>query len=337
MRRTIGRIITLVITTLLILILGLIGATGIFLYGPSKSAKNLFVSSVLETSAMGFLATWFLPPEQIDFILETNKVEEIDEITNPDLVTINSSEKIESSDEIGEPESDLEIIDVHGLTYNGRIMIINDPSRVKVGLCSNFGNPGLRGDHLPTLAENYDAIAAVNGGGFEDDGGVGTGSVPTGFVFSNGEYKYGPLNESGLLIGFDANNKLIVGNMTGEQAKNYGIRDALTFGPALIVNGEAAQIAGNSSGLNPRTAIGQREDGAVLLLVIDGRQANSLGASYSDLIDILKEYGAVNAANLDGGSSSLMYYDGEIISHKSSFTGDRAMPTCFYVEKLDHE
>ena len=335
LKKTISRILLLVITTILILVLGLIAATGIFLYGPSRSAKNLFVSSVLETSALGFLATWFLPPEQIDFILETNKVEEIQDITNPDLVTINSSDTPKSDSEA--IASDIELIEISGMTYKGRLMIVKDPSRVKVGLCTNFGNSGLRGDHLPTIAENYNAIAAINGGGFEDEGGVGTGSIPTGFVFSNGEYRYGSLDQSGLLIGFDSNDKLIVGNMTGEQAKSYGIRDALTFGPALIVNGEAAQISGNSSGLNPRTAIGQREDGSVLLLVIDGRQANSLGASYSDLIEIMKEYGAVNAANLDGGSSSLMYYDGEIISHKSSFTGDRAMPTCFYVERISDD
>lgn len=331
MQKTIGRIFLLVLTTLLIFIIGFTGMTCIFLYGPSKSAKNFFVSSVLETSAMGFLATWFLPPEQIDFILDTNKVEEITAITDPKLIKVTASDTSPAEQEAS--QQDIEIIDITGLTYKGKLMLVKDPSRVKVGICTHFGNASLRGDHLPTLAAHYDAIAAINGGGFEDEGGVGTGSIPTGFVFSNGEYQYGPLNESGLLIGFDSNNKLIVGNMTGEQAKNYGIRDALTFGPALIVNGNAAQISGNSSGLNPRTAIGQREDGTVLLLVIDGRQANSLGASYSDLIDILKEYGAVNAANLDGGSSSLMYYDGEIISHKSSFTGDRAMPTCFYVER----
>ena len=123
--------------------------------------------------------------------------------------------------------------------------------------------------------------------------------------------------------------------MTANQAKKRGIRDALTFGPALIVDGKPANVSGYSSGLNPRTAIGQRADGAVLLLVIDGRQPGSLGAFHTDTIEVMLNFGAVNAANLDGGSSSLMVYEDEIISNKSGLTGNRHMPTCFLVERRD--
>ena len=119
--------------------------------------------------------------------------------------------------------------------------------------------------------------------------------------------------------------------MTSKEALDKGIRDALTFGPALVVNGEAATVKGASSGLNPRTAIGQRSDGAVLLLVIDGRQASSLGATYADMISVLLEYGAVNAINMDGGSSSLMYYKGEYLNRGVILTGSRKMPTGFIV------
>ena len=90
--------------------------------------------------------------------------------------------------------------------------------------------------------------------------------------------------------------------MTAQAALDRGVRDAVSFGPVLVVNGEAVEVNGSGSGLNPRTAIGQREDGSILLVVIDGRQVNSLGASYSDVIELMLEYGAVNAANLDGGS-----------------------------------
>ncbi len=124
---------------------------------------------------------------------------------------------------------------------------------------------------------------------------------------------------------------LVVGKFTSEQAVEKGLRDALAFGPALVVNGEAAQVSGSSSGLNPRTAIGQRADGAVLLLVIDGRQASSLGATYADMITVLLEYGAINAVNLDGGSSSLMYYKGEYLNKGVILTGDRDIPDGFIV------
>ena len=112
-----------------------------------------------------------------------------------------------------------------------------------------------------------------------------------------------------------------------------GIRDAVSFGPALIVNGRAAGYSGVGSGLNPRTAIGQRADGAVLLLVIAGRQANSMGASMADLIEVMQEYGAVNAANLDGGMSSSMYYDGEELISSCTIRSARRIPTAFLVER----
>ena len=122
---------------------------------------------------------------------------------------------------------------------------------------------------------------------------------------------------------------LHVGKMTAKEAVNAKIRWAVSFGPTLIVNGQPC--SGLISGVNPRTAIGQRADGAVLLLVIDGRQVNSLGASYGDLADIMLEYGAVNASNLDGGSSTLMIYRGETLNVCASVYGPRAIATSFLV------
>ena len=111
-------------------------------------------------------------------------------------------------------------------------------------------------------------------------------------------------------VGFNNDDKLVVAKtMTATQAMELGIRDGCCFGPVLIMNGQPNMEAYNSnSGWNPRTAIGQRADGAVIFLCIDGRQAGSIGGSYRDVIDIMTEYGAVNACNLDGGSSTVMMY-----------------------------
>lgn len=320
------RFLITVLSTALVLVAACVGLICVFNYGPSASARNLFVTSVLETSALKFAATWFLPAEEINTILADNSLEVMDEVTNPDLVIINRDE-IENQE--GE---DIEVIEVNGLTYTGRMMIVKDPSRVKVGVCKWLGSADSYGEHVYDMVDRYGAVAGVNGGGFDDPNGHGKGAVPLGFVFSEGEYLWGPEDEEEILIGFDQNDKLIVGSMTGKEAVELGIRDALSYGPALIINGDPADISGVSSGLNPRTAIGQREDGAVLLLVIDGRQANSLGALYSDLIEVMLEFGAVNAGNLDGGSSSLMVYQGEILSNKANITGDRCIPTCVLVE-----
>ena len=107
---------------------------------------------------------------------------------------------------------------------------------------------------------------------------------------------------------------------------------AVSLGPALIIYGKVQSFESDLiSGLNPRTAIGQRIDGAVLMLVVDGRRMNSLGATYGDLADIMLDFGAVNASNLDGGSSTLMIYEGEVMNVCASVTGPRALPTTFLV------
>lgn len=327
------RIFALLMTTVVLFAGGVVGLVYTFNYGPSSSARSLFVSSVLETSAIGFLATWFLPSEEIQTILSNNTVEELDTVTNPNLIQIPDAEENPDFYE----GKEIEIVEVSGLTYYGRMMIVKDPSRVKVGVCANVGKEGKSGEKLLSMAKRYDAIAAINGGGFYDPNGHGSGSIPLGFVFAEGEYLFGSTEEDELLIGFDKEDRLIVGYMNAEEAKEIGIRDALAFGPALIINGEPADSSGYSSGLNPRTAIGQRADGAVLLLVIDGRQANSLGASHADTQEIMLKFGAVNAANLDGGSSSVMVYNGEVISNAAALTGDRRLPTCFLVERRDSD
>ena len=92
---------------------------------------------------------------------------------------------------------------------------------------------------------------------------------------------------------------------------------------------------GIGSGWNPRTAIGQTADGRILLLTTDGRGIkNHIGANASDLIDIMCSYGAVNAANLDGGSASSMFYNGEWLQNSVTFgmvSSSWRLPTAFIV------
>ena len=127
----------------------------------------------------------------------------------------------------------------------------------------------------------------------------------------------------GGLIGFDKDNKLVVGKMTLSAAKSLGIRDAVTFSPFLIVNGESAKIRGNGGwGTAPRTVIGQRKDGIVLFLVIDGRRLTMPGASIKDLIEIMENYGAYNASNLDGGTSSAMTYNHKLVNDPVDASGN---------------
>ena len=187
------------------------------------------------------------------------------------------------------------------------------------------------GVRVEDFAKQENAVAAINGGGFMDEGGVGKGGMPLGIVIKDGKLLNGGLSSAQPIVGFDQNNQLIVGTMTGQECLDRGIRDAVSFGPTFIVNGKAMEVAGSGGGLNPRTALGQRADGAVLMLVIDGRQSHSIGATYKDCIDVMLQYGAVNAANLDGGSSSMLVYNGEVQNVCASLYGSRPLPTAFIV------
>lgn len=319
------RTFLILFTLIFFIVAGLYGAVLIINYGPSPSARNLLVMTSLETSAMKFLATSFFSEEEIAQIVKDNSIQVSAEVTDTDKISI--------PNKVDNPEIDiksLEIQEISGPTYRGKMMIISDPSRVSVGTSYPFGEE-YKGKKITQMMEETNSIAAVNGGGFLDLNGVGNGGIPSGLVIRNGEIQWGGRNGTYDLIGFDKDDKLIVGSMTGQQALDRGIRDALCFGPFLIINGKPSESKGTSGGLNPRTAIGQRADGAVLLLVIDGRQTGSLGANYGDLIKVMQEFGAVNAANLDGGSSSAMYYEGEIINVSSSIYGPRDMPTCILV------
>lgn len=327
-----GRILITFLVTLVILVGGIYALMCVLVYGPSKKAGELFVMSVRETSAIGFLAEWFYTDEEIRIITENNSIKDTTAITDTTMVNVGANADTATNGEDSEPMPEIEVIDIKGATYSGKLMIVQDPSRVFVGTVPVFGDgDGLKVD---AMCKRYDAVAGINGGEFVD-GDVTSTARPVGLVISEGELVYGSLDGMYHVTGFTEDNVLVVGNMTGQQAIDMGIRDCVNInnniGPFLIINGELQDVSGVGGGLNPRTAIGQRADGAVLLLAIDGRQANSLGASFSDLMYIMNEYGAVNASTMDGGTSTQMCYKGEIINNPYSPWGARECPTAFLV------
>ena len=182
---------------------------------------------------------------------------------------------------------------------------------------------GTSGQYLTTMAKDNDALIAINGGGFDDPNFSSNGADPLGITFSGGKLITSKsYSGSGGIIGFTEDDKLVLGKMTVKQAQQMKIRDAVTFGPFLIVNGKPSEVLGNGGwGTAPRTVIGQRQDGIVLFLVIDGRTVTRPGADMNDLIEIMQNYGAYNAANLDGGTSSVMVVNGEIINDPIDSTG----------------
>ncbi len=361
-RRTAGRAALVAVTVLLLILLAAYGVMWILVHGPSPTARRLFVLSVRETSAGGFLANLYLSEAEIEAILAADAADlsyaEMDSslvsipkqkkkaaaTTAPAAGTAETAPAPGTTDAAGagaqteppppEDEDDgdgIEVVDVSGSTYNGKLMIVSDPTRVFVGVPDSFG-ANSSGLTVAQMIRKYECTAGTNAGGFYDPGGQGTGGIPDGIVIYDGELLWGETYVAYDLAGIDGDGLLHVGTMTGKQALEAGIRYAASYGPALVINGQStAGEYGFGGGLNPRTAIGQRADGAMLLLVINGRAIDSLGATLNDLADIMLEHGAVNATNLDGGSSSIMIMHDEYLTNSAYIFGERVVATAILV------
>lgn len=308
-------------------------------HGPSNSAKELFATTILETGQLKFLANVFLSKDEIEGIVSKNSLQDMNVEIDENLIETN----------IDKTKKLIEIHEVNGNNFEGKMMVVNDPSKISLATTYPWGEYG---KELGVLTEDAGAIAGVNGGIYYSSG--NKGGRPLGVTVSNGEIQDISLGLAGLyLIGFDENNLLRIISLDGmnkvqveELIKTEKIRDAVAFQEEssdknnhfvkLIINGEKRELNGMGSGANPRTAIGQRKDGSVLILVTDGRGKNGhLGATASDIIDIMAEYGAVNAANLDGGSSSSLYYNHEYLMTSVTFyyaNSSWRLPTAFVVK-----
>lgn len=233
-----------------------------------------------------------------------------------------------------DPDPGLHRLPVSDGRVKGTLLIVDDPTRVILGTSDNLGHEA--GLQLPALVEKYGGVAGINAGGFNDENGRGSGGIPQGLVIAGGEIRWGSAESSYQVVGLDRDGVLRVGTMTGAEALSRGIQSAVSFvtfdgvGSALIVDG-ALQAHNLARGVNPRTAIGQRADGALLLLVLEGRSVDALGATTADVARVMLRYGAVTAGNLDGGSSSVMVCGGDIVNFCSSVTGPRYIPTGFIV------
>lgn len=286
---------------------------GLFLlYGPYDNFRSWFISTSMSTMSHQYICKWFYSDEEIATVLSKNYIIEINEETDTSLIDMEKEEyKNEYEKQILDRKKgqDYKIIKLEVNGQRAYLAAIYDPSKVKVAVSSNVGKTG---QYATKMASDNKAILAVNGGGFANAPGDTTGGRPTGVTISNGKVitdnTYSSDAQSGGLIGMTTDNKLVlIKNATASKAKQMNVRDGVSWGPFLIVNGKKSFIKGNGGwGYAARTAIGQRQDGIILLLVVDSNSTRTKGASMTDLTEIMSNYGAVNAANLDGGTSSVM-------------------------------
>ena len=311
--RIIRRFFLLLFTVILLAVAALYLVLNMVFNGPSPAARKILTMSLTEASATKWVPGLFMDEETVAEIRKNVDAELPDEVTDTSQVVIQTGSISGNSDEWADYPDGIYVEDIQGKTYNAHVMIIRDPAQVYMATSTsgNFSR-NVPGKRITEVIETEGAIAAVNAGAFFDNGTAGpeVGSTPEGLVIADGKVRWnsGKAPEEGF-VGFNQDNIMVVAKtMTADRAMELNIRDGCCFGPVLIMNGEVNTEAYSVSGWNPRTAIGQRADGAVIFVCIDGRQAGSVGGTYADVINIMQEYGAINACNMDGGSSTVMMY-----------------------------
>ena len=318
--RLIRRFFLVVFTIVILAAAALVLVMNMILNGPSPAAQEVLTMSLIEASATKWVPALFIGEERVAEIRTSVNQELPQEVSSSTKVVIQKANAITgNSDEWANYPDGIRIERVSGDTYNAHVMIIRDPSTVYMGTSTEKYSTAIPGKRITEMMDaNPDAIAAVNAGAFFDNGtsDSSVGSYPLGLVVSNGRTVWESGQQPGLqgFAGFNAENILVVSqkNLSKKEAESLGIRDGCCFGPVLLMDGEVnLEAYNNNSGFNPRTAIGQRADGAVIFVCIDGRQVGSPGGTYADIINIMVEFGAVNACNMDGGSSSVMMYRDE--------------------------
>ena len=315
--RIVRRFFLVLFTVIALILVAACLAANLIFNGPSPAARDILTMTLLEPSGTKWIPGLFMDAQTLDSIRARDDSNLKDEFSNASEIVINKDAAISAGvDEWANYPDGIRFESHSGDTYNAHIMIVRDPSKVYLGTSTENFSTSIPGTRIDDQIETDGAIAGVNAGAFFDNGtsDPAVGSVPEGLVYSKGVCKWttgSPPNGIKGFAGFNKDNILVVAqdNLSKAQAEELNIRDGCCFGPVLIMNGEINQEAYNSnSGWNPRTAIGQRKDGAVVFVCIDGRQAGSAGGTYKDVIDIMIEYGVVNACNMDGGSSSIMVY-----------------------------
>lgn len=349
-KKVILRSLLTVATAVFLIIITAVSGCLVICYGPSESLRNMLVISAKQASATKWIPGLFLPEKTVTEIMADSEQVSTDSVTIDEFMTDGGE------DEWADAIDGMKLIFLEEPRFKAYLLLVRDPARISVGVSSENFATATEGLRMPDLVAKYDCIAAINAGEFADAGGTGTGAHPMGLTYSGGKMVWND-GAKRTFIGFDKNNKLVCReSITRAEADKLGMRDAVCFqtGNVLIEqSGDTVKLhyGNNNSGTAQRTAIGQRADGTVLLLVTDGRTAESIGATRNDVIGVMARYGAVNAAMLDGGSSAMLYYEDYfnkypvnkdaldtyqnlgLVNRYKAFMRPRKIPTYFIVSK----
>ena len=316
----------------------IIFSTLFVIYGPFPKFKQWWITNSIASGNHKWFANTLYSNETIKKVLKDNIVIENEEDTDTSSITFltektNSYSSIYEKQILEHDEDDIyKLIRIKENDYSGYLVAVYDSSRISLVTSSNTKNGG---QTMVEISKENDALVAINASGFARRYGE---VIPVGTVIKDGKIQsLGSKNtHGGGLIGFTKDNVLMLTSGSAQDAIKKGMDEGMTFGPFLIINGTSAIVKGNGGyGVANRTAIAQRKDGIVLFLVIDGRGADgSNGITMDGLISILERYGAYNAANLDGGGSSTLVIENELINKPRgyAYTGERYLPNAWIVK-----
>ena len=309
----------------------------ILVKGPSPALRDTFVMTMLETRRFRWIPNIFLSQNEVREIRDKTR-QHTEVIFDPSMIKVPAKTEADPEQpdaetqavvdygQVDEDGDGIILEEVKGNGFVGYMLTILDPTRVFVGMPNGYGGSGMT---LEDMCYKYNALGGINAGGFFDPSGTGTGGQPDGLTVIDGVYyNYGYGGDA--FAGFDDQGILHVGYYSYSDSLALNIVNGVSFGPILLINGQMVEPEKLVSGINPRTAIGQRADGAVLMLVIDGRQVHSKGATYLDAAEVMLDHGAINAINMDGGSSTVMFFNGDYVNSCSSENGrGRPLPDAF--------
>lgn len=283
-------------------------------YGPYTGFRDWFISTASGSWKHSYFAHVLYSSKQIEETLNSMEIIEVEGFTDPDQITFDNKdtgvyESIYDEEVLKRDEgNDLyKLIEITENKYKAYILVIYDPSRISL-----YNSPKLKsgGQKLTAMTKESGAIAAINASGFVRNKETNVLS-PSGTLIIDGKLY---TDKGGSIIGFDYDNVFTLTKESASDAISNGIKDAVSFEPFLIVNGEPSKFKKGGGGIRPRTAIGQRKDGTVLFVVVEGNEFGTRGIDMEELTSIFIRYGAYNAANLDGGGSTAMVLNNELVN-----------------------
>jgi exopolysaccharide biosynthesis protein len=309
---------------LLLIIAAITFAASSFLFlTPQGENLRLFLAKTVITTQHRDWAWIFVGAQERDVLVtEMQNLTEInaEEKQNLNAVTY-QGRKLENL---------IKVEDISGKLWKGKRMYVYDPTTIRVVVPATQG----QGERITAMVQRTGAVAGVNGGGFDDPEGLGNGFAPIGAIMSGGNILYTDQTSSiqQHIVGFTKEGTLIIGKYSLNELLDLGVTEAVSFYPRVIANGKPLITNGDGGwGRAPRTAVGQKADGTVIFIVIDGRQTSSVGATLKEVQDLFLEDDVINAGFLDGGASSEMVVNNELITSPSSRYGERRLPSAFLV------